>query len=827
MRLSVLSAALLAIALPAHADLIISEVVEGTSNNKAVELYNPDATAIDLSQYKLQQYNNGATAPTSTFTLSGTLAPGAVYVMAHTSMAATLGSRLNQVIAFTFNGDDALVLTRAGTVIDRFGQVGVQPAGGAWGSGASSTKDNTLRRKAGLVTGDTDSTGAFDPALQWDGFGTDAFADLGYYNNAPAPLPPATAQCGAAATLIADIQGAGATSPLAGQTVEVEAVVTADYPGTDGFGGFFVQQADAQRQNRPGVSEGLFVYAPSTSARAGDLVHLVGKVEEKFGQTQLALASTVAVCGNGQTVTPAVVTLPAQTAQSLAAFEGMLVRLPQTLTVSETYELGRYGSVLLSNGRLPLPTNVALPKAGAAAQAAANALNRLVLDDGSNKQNPAVVPFPAPGLSAANTLRGGYTVSNVQGVLEMRFGSWRLQTVPGAPAPAFQATANPRTSAPARAAQSDIRVASFNVLNYFNGDGKGAGFDDPNNRGAKTLAEFERQEAKIVAALKALNADVVGLMEIENDGYGEFSAIQRLVGKLGADWRFVDPGVDKLGGDAIKVALIYNSRTVEPVGVPATLAIDDKNRQPLARTFRLPGQSRKLTVVVNHLKSKGCTGSTGADADQGDGQSCWNPTRLAAAGKIADWLATSPTGVADDGKLLIGDLNSYAKEDPIRLFADKGYADMVARFVGAGAYSYVFGGEAGYIDHALANDAAASRIRAVSEWHINADEPIALEYSVAFKSADQQTSFYAPDAYRSSDHDPVLVDLALRDSSLAPEGEQGGAGNGNAGGATASQGGDTGTGAADTWMLLVLAGALAAAAWRRFAGGVAGGLARR
>src|SRR5207253_7616942 len=165
------------------------------------------------------------------------------------------------------------------------------------------------------------------------------------------------------------------------------------------------------------------------------------------------------------------------------------------------------------------------------------------------------------------------------------------------------------------------RVASFNVLNYFNGDGKGAGFDDPNNRGAKTLAEFERQEAKIVAALKALNADVVGLMEIETDGYGEFSAIRRLVGKLGADWRFVDPGVDKLGGDAIKVALIYNSRNVEPVGVPATLAVDDKNRQPLARTFRLPGQARKLTVVVNHLKSKGCTGSTGADADQGDGQS--------------------------------------------------------------------------------------------------------------------------------------------------------------------------------------------------------------
>ncbi|MDF3833022.1 ExeM/NucH family extracellular endonuclease, partial [Cupriavidus basilensis] len=804
MRLSILSTALLAVTMPAHADLIISEYVEGTSNNKAVELYNPDATPIDLSQYKLQQYNNGATAPTTSFALSGTLAPGAVYVLAHTSMAATLGSRLNQVAAFTFNGDDALVLTRGSTVVDRFGQVGVQPAGGAWGTGTSTTKDNTLRRKAGLTTGDTDSTGAFDPALQWDGFGTDVFTDLGYYNNMPAPVPPATAQCGAAATLIADIQGAGAASPLAGQTVEVEAVVTADYSGADGFSGFFVQQADAKRQNRPGVSEGLFVYAPSANARAGDLVHLIGKVEEKFGQTQLTLGSAVAVCASGQSVKPAEISLPVKTAQSLAAYEGMLVELKQTLTVSETYELGRYGSVLLSNGRLPIPTNVALPKDGAAAQAAANALNRLVLDDGSNKQNPAVVPYPAPGLSASNTLRGGYTVGYVQGVLEMRYGGWRVQPVPGAAAPAFQAT-NPRTSAPARDAQADIRVASFNVLNYFNGDGKGAGFDDPNNRGAKTLAEFERQEAKIVAALKALNADVVGLMEIENDGYGEFSAIKRLVSKLGPDWRFVDPGVDKLGGDAIKVALIYNSRTVEPAGKAATLAIDDKNRQPLAGTFRMIGQTRKITVVVNHLKSKGCTGSTGADADQGDGQSCWNPTRLAAAGKIADWLATSPTGVADDGKLLIGDLNSYAKEDPIRLFADKGYGDMVASFIKTSPYSYVFGGEAGYIDHALADATAAKRIKAVHEWHINADEPIALEYSVAFKSAEQQQSFYAPDAYRSSDHDPVLVDLALRDdsASVKPDGEN--TGTGSTGGTTASQGGDTGGGAFDPWMLLIAA----------------------
>ncbi len=816
MRLHFLLSAVLLTASPVHAELLISEYVEGSSNNKAIEIYNPDSAEADLSVYKIEQYNNGASTPTASFALSGKLAPGSVHVMAHSTLAGVLGSRVNQTAAFSFNGDDALTLTRSGVVVDRIGQIGFQPPSGFWGTSSAGTKDHTLRRKGSLKQGDTAATAAFDPSLQWDAFNVDDFSDLGLYNGQGAVTPPpaaAAAVCGAPATHLADVQGAGPTSPLAGQNVEIEAVVTADYSGTSGFNGFFVQQPDAQRRRLPGVSEGLFVHAPGVTARAGDLVHLVGKVEEKYGQTQLTLATNgIASCAGGNSVTPIDVTLPVADARAWSAYEGMLVRLPQTLTVSETYELGRYGSLLLSNGRLPLPTNVARPATGAAAQASANALNRIVLDDGSNQQNPASVRYPAPGLSAANPVRAGYTVSGVQGVLEMRYNAWRLQPVPGAAAPAFNAAANPRAGAPARHAQADVRVASFNVLNYFNGDGKGAGFDDPANRGAKTRAEFERQEAKIVAAIRDLNADVVGLMEIENDGYGELSAIRRLTTQLGADWRYVDPGIPKLGGDAITVAIIYNGRTVEPVGTPATLAIDDKNRQPLARSFRRIGGTQNFTVVVNHLKSKGCSGATGKDADQGDGQSCWNPTRVRAAGLIADWLATSPTGVADIGKLLIGDLNSYAKEDPIVLFADKGYADMVEKFIGKDAYSYVYGDEAGYIDHALATPGLAERVRAVHEWHINADEPIALEYSLAYKSAEQQQTFYAPDAYRSSDHDPVLVDLALNTQTAgggtSPEGDA-------AAGAATGSTGVGGAGAVDPILGFSLAAAAVALARRR------------
>ncbi|MDR8758496.1 hypothetical protein FEP90_00160 [Burkholderia multivorans] len=571
---------------------------------------------------------------------------------------------------------------------------------------------------------------------------------------------PVSANCGGSATPIADIQGPGAPSPLAGQNVSIEAVVTADFGGTDGFGGFFVQQADPQRRNQPGVSEGLFVYAPKARAKAGDLVHVTGKVEEKYGQTQLTLSGAIAVCANGQTVTPATLTLPVDSPNAFAAYEGMLVRLPQTLTVTDNYELGRYGSVLLSNGRLRTPTSV-VPPSQAQSQIDANARNRLILDDGSNKQNPASAPYPVPQLSAANTLRTGYTVRDVQGVLEVRYGAWRVQPVPGAAAPTFDARANPRTNAPARDPHANLRVASFNVLNYFNGNGLGGGFDDPNNRGAKTYQEFQRQEAKIVSALKALDADVIGLMEIQNNGYGELSAVRQLAAKLGGAWRVVDPGTSRLGGDAIAAAMIYDSRKVEPVGRAATLAIDDKNRQPLAQSFRRIGGKQALTIVVNHLKSKNCPDATNDDLDQGDGQGCWNPTRTRAAAKLADWLAGTPTGVAGQGVLLIGDFNSYTYEDPIRLLESRGYRNLVSRWIGANAYSYVYNGEAGYLDHALASLPLASHVKAVHEWHINADEPVALQYTLAYKSAEQQQTYYAPDAYRSSDHDPVLIDIAL------------------------------------------------------------------
>jgi predicted extracellular nuclease len=807
---SVFSAALLLpmFSSPAYADLFFSEYVERSSNNKAVEIYNPGPGAVDLSTYAVVQYNNGSVAPTTTIKLEGNLAGGQVYVIVNAQSSEALKLRANlQSGSLNFNGDDVLLLKKSEVVIDRFGQLGFDP-GTAWESGGLSTLDRTLRRKLSVTQGDTAFEAVFDPAVQWDGFDKDDFTGLGVYSGTVVTepgTPAVVAVCGVPSKIIADVQGSGATSTLVGQRVHLEAIVTGNYLGANGFSGFFVQQADNERVRRANTSEGIFVYATTlddatkAALKAGNRVHLVGEVQEAFGQTQIKLESNVAVCAPSGQATAEPLMLPLPQGASFAQYEGMLVTLAQQLVVNDVYELGRYGSVALGSSLLPVPTHVAEPGTAAQAQLTQNDRSRIILDDGLNNQNPATLPYPQGGLRANNTLRRGYTTSGVTGVLEMRYSKWRLQPVPGAAAPVFEARGNPRSAPPARSAGSDTRVGAFNVLNYFNGDGQGAGFDDPTNRGAPNQAEYLRQHAKIVAALNGMDADVIGLMEIENDGYGNRSAIQSLVTGLGSDWRFVNPGVDKLGTDAITVALIYRANRVKPVGTAATLAIDDKNRQPLAQTFEPVAGGKAVTVVVNHLKSKSCGEATGADADQNDGQSCWVPTRLRAAGLIADWLGKAPTGVADSATLIVGDLNSYAKEQPIARFQQAGFADLQFVANGAKAYTYVFNGEAGYLDHALGNPAAQALTRGVHDWNINADEPIALEYTTAFKSQEQIGSFYAPDAYRSSDHDPVMVDLALANTPTSPApGEEGSSGGGSLG-----------------WLPIGLLAMLTARGWRR------------
>ncbi len=330
----------------------------------------------------------------------------------------------------------------------------------------------------------------------------------------------------------------------------------------------------------------------------------------------------------------------------------------------------------------------------------------------------------------------------------------------------FERTENPRTTAPAPVGDGNVlRVASFNVLNYFTTLGE---------RGAKTPEEFERQRAKIVAALAAVGADAVGLIEIENNGDEAVgNLVGHLNGALGASsYAFVaDPPFT--GTDAIKVAIIYRPDRVEPIGSARSAnPADDPaygvfDRPPLAQTFRRTGSGETFTVIVNHFKSKGSCPETASDpnTDQGDGQGCWNPKRVQQAEALLEFIGTVQDASGSDRILVIGDLNSYGEEDPIDVLRSGNLTDLLAAHVEAEhRYSYVFEGQAGYLDHALVTPALMGSIAGVTVWHINADEATVLDYS-----AENPSELYRPDAYRSSDHDPVVIGLNLGSADGGPQ----------------------------------------------------------
>jgi predicted extracellular nuclease len=758
-------------------DLFFSEYIEGSSNNKALEIFNGTGSSVDLSAYEVQMYFNGNTTAGLTLALSGNISENDVFVLAQSNAGTDILAQADLTSSSGwFNGDDAILLLKGGVAIDSIGQIGVDP-GSAWGTSDISTQNKTLRRAPSVEQGDNNPTDSFEPSLEWIGFPIDSFDDLGKHNSVDDPTPPGcetdctppvVSACGDPATYIHAIQGIGFESPLIGSLHTIEAIVVGDFQASGELSGFFIQEEDGDTDANAQTSEGLFVYHRNDDVNIGDVVRVTGTVGEYFGMTQLSSIKQIEVCSSGASITAAELILPVSNIEYLESIEGMKVVTSQSLTVSENYNLGRYGELVLSNGRLFNPTNIAEPGAAAIAAQSANMLNRIILDDGSRAQNPDPIIHPTPGLSAVNTVRGGDLVSGIEGVLEFAFSEYRIQPTNN---PTFLAN-NPRTNAPALPGIGSLSVASFNVLNYFNGDGLSGGF--PTARGADTLEELERQQDKIVNALIAMNADIVGLMELENDGYNAESAIASLVDALnsaGGDYAFVNSGLAKIGTDAITVGLIYRTSKVAMTGETRILDssinplfIDDKNRPALIQSFRELASNGVLTVAVNHLKSKGSDCDALGDPDTGDGQGNCNVTRTNAAKALVDFLAQDPTQSGDADVLVIGDLNAYAKEEPIDAIKNAGYLDLIQQHIGDQAYSYVFFGQAGSLDHALASESLSSQVTGVVEWHINADEPRVLDYNTEFKSANQVADLYSSDPYRASDHDPIIVEFNLRSS---------------------------------------------------------------
>lgn len=555
-------------------------------------------------------------------------------------------------------------------------------------------------------------------------------------------------------TPIYTVQGNGAASPLVGTVgVAIEGIVVGDFQGTTGLNGFYVQDAAGDADVL--TSDGVFVYVPAANALSGidvavgDAVHLVGTVKEYNGVTQMDSLTALKICGTGS-VAATVVELPELVNDDLERFEGMLVTFPETLTVSQNYFQGRYGQVTLSSeGRMYNPTN----GNGLGDTFELNARRMLVLDDGYSGQNPSPIPY----IGADDTLRAGDTVAGLTGTLD--YGpinstspyiyDYRLQPTQ----PVSFTRVNARTAAPA-AVGGNVTVASFNVLNYFTTFG---------SRGATNLEEFVRQRTKIIAALVAIDADVVGLMEIENNGA---TAVGDLVAGLNAamgagTYAYVTEPAP--GADEIKVAMIYKPAAVAPLGATQNYQTSTAtysplyDRPPLAQTFTVAATGETFTVMVNHFKSKGSCPAEGVDTDQGDGQGCWNAKRVAQATGLLDFISQLQASAGDPDVLVIGDLNAYGIEDPVKVLTDAGLIDEVALVPGASRYTYTFDGFSGYLDHGLVTPSVAAQVTGRTLWHINTDEPSVIDYNLEFKPQD----LYTPTPYRSSDHDPVILGLGL------------------------------------------------------------------
>ncbi|HEY0335029.1 MAG TPA: ExeM/NucH family extracellular endonuclease [Stenotrophomonas sp.] len=546
---------------------------------------------------------------------------------------------------------------------------------------------------------------------------------------------------------IGAVQGEADGSGMLGRQVVVEGVVTAD--ARAGLGGWFLQDGG---DGNDATADAIFVQAAegstSQALAVGDRVRVRGEVIELPAGKQASLttlkASRIDRLASGQPLPLRVITAAPQ---DWRALEGERVRIDAPLTLAGTDRLAQYGELVTAfDGRLWQPSEAAVPGTPQfEALERDNARRRLVLDDSSSQRNPAQIAY----LPDDAVLRTGSTLTGAEGIVDRRYdGSWRLQLTQPLAVPALQRPAPPEVA-------GRLRVAAFNLENFFNGDGHGGGF--PTLRGARTPAQFQAQLAKLVATIRPLHADVAALMELENDGYGPDSAIATLVhalndgqGKAG-DWRYVDAGQGP-GSNPIRVGLIYRASRVKPVGKPAVLEggpFVDHSRVPLAQAFADKRGGVPFVVVANHFKSKGCSDATGADADQHDGQACWNATRVETARRLDEWLRTDPTRSGGQRAVLLGDFNAYANEAPLRELRQLGWQDA---FVVAGVdhpYSYVYNGQTGRLDHALLSPSLVPALRGAAEWHINADEEDALGY--------RERNAAGP--WRSSDHDPLLLGL--------------------------------------------------------------------
>ncbi|MCQ4055016.1 ExeM/NucH family extracellular endonuclease [Aeromonas sp. SG16] len=669
-------------------------------------------------------------------------------------------------------------------------------------------------------------------------------------------------------TPIPTIQGTGSGSQFATDTVTdkngnitgkispgtfmVRGVVTT--LGQSLTKGFYL--TDPAGDGNPATSDGIFVYLNDSklatnypALKPGAEVCLEARVEEYYGGTQLkptfeANKARLQVTAQGLTVPTSVLQVnEGETlAQALNRHEGMRVRLDSSSDLHLTRNYGFDYKVYRNNVELshkaPLlkPTQLHVASSPeAVALAAKNGSNRLVVESDYKAQD-GVLPW-FPGWDAdQGYLRIGDQLTGLEGVIVYNKDAFRLVVPSDVTLSAGALLRTPeddRQPAPARARGSNLRIGSFNVLNYFTShssiggalnvlckDQADADSAKGCNRGAKSQVDFEKQRTKIVNAITEMDADLLGLMEMENNGFGDNSAINNLVTRLNEQqkdaskrYAYIRLPASLLtsekffGGDAIMVAMIYRPALLTPASEASVIRMPEQRyttgdvaktagqRDSLVQSFTVTGNKNPLTLVVNHLKSKGsgCYENGDGKTEPADLQGKCTEFRVSAAKVLGEAVSKLPGQV-----LLVGDFNSYAKEDPIRVLTDYnpaaserkivsashtfigdqsyeqlgrevtrsyGLIDLNVKFNKEKAISYSYDSELGTLDYALANPALASKVVNVADWHINSFESNLFEYGNQYTG----TLLKSDNPFSASDHDPIIVDLKMKGHSGKPD----------------------------------------------------------
>ena len=713
----------------AQSGLIISEYVEGSGNNKALELYNGTGAPVNISNYRIRMYFNGNTTSTLNFVMAGTIAPGATYVIVQSTATDPFligTANLFHASSSWYNGDDAITLERVsdGLLVDSIGQIGFDP-GSEWGSGLVSTADNTLRRKSSVTTGDTNPFDVFNPALEWDGFAQNTFSGLGSHN--VIVVPPTLIR------EIFEIQGSGTSSPFTGQTVETrDNIVTAV-----GNQGFFIQTPDFRADASSATSNGIYVFTGSAPTVAvGDQVDVKGTIAEFFNFTEYSGSLTITVDANNMPL-PAYFQIPAGYS-NFEPKEGMLVRMTNGRAAEGTDQFNETMAVASSTRPARTP--------------------------GVNGGNfPDIFDIDPTGLGLpAVQIIGGATIQLAEGPLAFDFGDYSIW------ATTVQFT-NPAYPRPARARNAgELVVAAQNMFRLFDDQ------DDPSlGEPVTATATYQARLATISAHIRNNLAapDVLAVSEVEN-----LSTLMDLADKLNFDdptlgyVAYLEEGND-IGGidvgflvrDTVSVSSIAqlgpNDTWIDPqTNAPALL--NDRPPLLLQGSYNGNGAPFPIAVVAVHQRSLIDVETSARVREKRETQ----------AENISQHLNDLQTANPGIRIVVTGDFNAFEFDD--------GYVDVMSIITSsadltnqvltvpaAERYSYVEEGVTQVLDHALTSAPLDPWVRGLDFAHANADAPVAFGAAsdhdgvVLFVMTDHDGDGYADDtdSCPAGDASPTVV----------------------------------------------------------------------